>query len=105
MRLITFELYTPLGPARRLGLWRTPRVLDVNLAHCGWLARTAEPAFARRLAAVLPPPDLLGWLEAGDRGREALEELAAAWQAEGELSGSAGERAVWNETEVRSISV
>jgi 2-keto-4-pentenoate hydratase/2-oxohepta-3-ene-1,7-dioic acid hydratase in catechol pathway len=104
MRLVTFELSTPLGAARRLGLWRTPRVLDVNLAYGGWLARTAEPAFARRLAAVLLPPDLLGWLEAGERGREALEELAAAWQAEGELCGPAGERAVWNETEVRFLA-
>jgi 2-keto-4-pentenoate hydratase/2-oxohepta-3-ene-1,7-dioic acid hydratase in catechol pathway len=104
MRLVTFEMSTPLGPARRLGLWRSPLILDLNLAYAGWLARSVEPAFAWRLAGALLPPDMLGYFQAGARGRAALDEMDQAWTSEGSLAGPEGQRAVFSEAEVRLLA-
>jgi 2-keto-4-pentenoate hydratase/2-oxohepta-3-ene-1,7-dioic acid hydratase in catechol pathway len=92
MRLVTFELATPLGPAQRLGLWRPDAILDLNLAFTGVLARSADRVYAVAYAAVVLPPDMLGFLRAGEAGREAAADLAGRWQAEGELPGPHGER-------------
>lgn len=87
MRLVTFELATPLGPVRRLGLWRSPFVLDVNLAYTAFVARHAETTFAERLANVVLPPDMLGYLQAGAMGQMALAEVAAQWAEAGNGAG------------------
>lgn len=87
MRLVTFELRTPLGPVRRLGLWRSAWVLDVNLAYTAFVARHAEAAFAERLANVVLPPDMLGYLQAGTMGQTALGEVAAQWAETGNKAG------------------
>jgi 2-keto-4-pentenoate hydratase/2-oxohepta-3-ene-1,7-dioic acid hydratase in catechol pathway len=90
MRLVTFELATPLGPQRRLGLWRSRTILDVNTAYAALLARTEDRTFARQYAAAVLPPDMLGYFRAGERGRAALAEVAERWSAEGGLEGAAG---------------
>ena len=79
MRLVTFEIATPLGPVRRLGLWRSPLILDVNLAYAALVARREDAAFAQRLAHAGLPPDMLGYLQAGAMGQAALAEVAARW--------------------------
>ncbi len=90
MRLITFEIATPLGVARRLGLWRSPQILDAHLAYTALLARREDWDFARQLAQVVLPPDLLGYLRAGARGRAALDEVASRWTDEDEFAGLNG---------------
>src|SRR5438270_1551906 len=115
MRLVSFELNSPLGPVRRLGLWRPPAILDVNLAYRALLARTEAPAFAERYAAVVLPPDMLGYLGAGERGRAALAEVDEHWSAEAAeaaaaagVAGVAGSPAGWPaplaEAEVRLLA-
>ncbi len=104
MRLVTFELNSPLGPVRRLGLWRPPAILDVNAAYRALLARTEAEAFAERYAAVVLPPDLLGYLAAGEHGRVALAEVAQGWSAQGAAEPPAGRRTIFAETEVRLLA-
>ncbi len=104
MRLVTFELNSPFGSVRRLGLWRPPVILDVNAAYRALLARAEDQAFAERYAAVVLPPDLLGYLGAGARGRAALAEVAESWSAEGALEPAAGWRTAYAETEVRLLA-
>lgn len=98
MKLVTFEVGTPLGPVERLGAVRDGRIVDLNLAasllYSG--ARKARPA---ERADFFVPPRLLGLLDGGD---EALDEARRALEAaKGEPAGPRGERVVWKESEVR----
>jgi 2-keto-4-pentenoate hydratase/2-oxohepta-3-ene-1,7-dioic acid hydratase in catechol pathway len=104
MRVITFEIPTPFGPAPRLGLWRSPYVLDLNLAYAALLAESEDAGFARQLAGVVLPPDMLGYLRAGARGRAALEQVAARLDEQSAFDGPGGERFVWREDEIRFLA-
>ena len=104
MRLVSFEFDSRLGPVRRLGLWRAPVILDVNTAYQALLARTEDQAFAESYAAVVMPPNMLGYLAAGERGQAALAEVAAAWSAEGAPEHPAGWPATFTETDVRLLA-
>ncbi len=104
MRLVSFEFNSPLGPMRRLGLWRSPAILDVNAAYRSLLARTEDQAFAERYAAAVLPPDMLGYLAAGERGRAALAEVAELWSSGGTLEHPAGWPTTFVETQVRLLA-
>ncbi len=104
MRLVTFEVATPLGNVHRLGLWRSPDILDLNLAYRALLSATEEPAFAVRLADVVLPPDMLSWIQAGVRGREAAHELEQRW-LRGKLQYEFDElKIVFDEREVKLLA-
>lgn len=104
MRLVTFEYDSPLGPVRRLGLWRSPAILDVNAAYRAMLARIEDEGFAKRYAAVVLPPDMLSYLRAGERGRAALADVDALWSAGGAAGDLAGWPAPFAESDVRLLA-
>ncbi|MDE2492225.1 MAG: fumarylacetoacetate hydrolase family protein [Elusimicrobia bacterium] len=98
MKLVTFEVATPLGPVERLGALRGGRIVDLNLA-AEFLYKAEDRARPAERAAFFVPPDLLGLLDGGD---EALGEARRALDAlTGEPAGPNGERVVWGEGEVR----
>jgi 2-keto-4-pentenoate hydratase/2-oxohepta-3-ene-1,7-dioic acid hydratase in catechol pathway len=98
VKLVTFEVATPLGPVERLGAWRDGKIADLNLAARLLYARENRERPAAR-AEFFVPPDLLGLL---DGGAESLGEARSALAAlAGEPAGPRGERVVWNEGEVR----
>ncbi len=98
MKLVTFEVATPLGPVERLGALREGRVVDLNLAAARRYARDGRSRPAER-ADFFVPADLLGLLDTGDEG---LAEARLALEAlNGEPAGPRGERLVWNDGEVR----
>lgn len=98
MRLVTFEVPTPLGPVERLGALREGRIVDLNLA-AALLFQKERRALPQRRADFLVPPDMLAFLDLGDDGlfeaRRALDALM------GEPAGPRGERVVWGEDELR----
>lgn len=68
MKLCTFEIGTPLGPARRLGAVTETGVVDLNLACARLLEERGEPRPAR-LAAVVLPDNMLEYLQEGETAR------------------------------------
>jgi acylpyruvate hydrolase len=74
MKLLSFEVVTHLGRHRRLGAWKTGRVIDLNFATAWYLAQTGEPE-AQQLADALVPPRILDFLRAGLRATHTAEEL------------------------------
>src|SRR5947209_14389212 len=77
MKLVTFEVRTPLGPQRRLGALldghQDGRIVDLISAYEAFLrAETDEPT-PRELAQLRTPPDLIGWLRGQHKSREAAE--------------------------------
>jgi 2-keto-4-pentenoate hydratase/2-oxohepta-3-ene-1,7-dioic acid hydratase in catechol pathway len=94
MRLCTFELKTPLGPASRVGV-ETPggRIIDANLAYAVMLVERDDHPQAYEVAAAVVPPEMLHLLRAGDFGREALTTALdyLAGRADQEIAGPRGE--------------
>ncbi len=68
MKLCTFEVATPLGPARRLGAVIERGIVDLNLACQSMLEREGEPR-PRHLAAVVLPDNMLEYLQEGSTAR------------------------------------
>ena len=107
MRLVTFEVATPLGPFTRLGaLWQS-HVVDLNLAAAARLARLGEPQ-PRRLADVLLPPDMLAFLDRGrgalTEARHALDFAAAQTEKHGAPVGPRGELIIHRPETVRLLA-
>ncbi len=93
MKLVTFEVPTPLGPVERLGAVRGGRIVDLNLAAAR-LYRAQGKARPEARADFFVPPCLLGLL---DGGHESLTEARTALNS---LKGSpAG--VVWKEGAVK----
>jgi 2-keto-4-pentenoate hydratase/2-oxohepta-3-ene-1,7-dioic acid hydratase in catechol pathway len=104
MRLVTFEIQTPLGNTRRLGLWRSPKILDLNLAYSAFLSISEESVFAARLADAILPPDMLRWFQAGERGKQAAKAIDQRW-LEGRIDvGVDGRKIVFDEDEVKLLA-
>jgi 2-keto-4-pentenoate hydratase/2-oxohepta-3-ene-1,7-dioic acid hydratase in catechol pathway len=81
MKLVTFAVATPLGPASRIGVLidghQDGRVADLTSCYEDYLAtRTDEPTPAG-LANLRVPPDMIGYLKGGHKSREAAD-LAVA---------------------------
>jgi 2-keto-4-pentenoate hydratase/2-oxohepta-3-ene-1,7-dioic acid hydratase in catechol pathway len=93
MKLVTFEVPTPLGPVERLGAARGGRIVDLNLA-AERLYRAQGKARPKARADFFVPPCLLGLL---DGGPESLTEARTALNT---LKG-APEGVVWKEGAVR----
>lgn len=74
MKLVSFELSTPLGPMTRLGAALDGRILDLAAAFAA-LQADMTPEAARRFAEAYFPSDMVAFLEGGDRAMEAAREL------------------------------
>jgi 2-keto-4-pentenoate hydratase/2-oxohepta-3-ene-1,7-dioic acid hydratase in catechol pathway len=74
MRLVTFEVQTVLGRFQRLGLWKSPFILDLNAAYA-WLLDERGEAKPQHLADVLLPSTMRGLIESGNRGLYAAREV------------------------------
>ncbi len=93
MKLVTFEVATPLGPVERLGAVRGGTIVDLNRA-ASLLYKAQGKAQPEKRADYFVPPCMLGLL---DGGKEALQEAQTALNS---LKGSpAG--IVWDAAKVR----
>ena len=106
MKLVTFEVPTPLGPVSRLGGLLPGKIVDLNAAAYLRRLRGEPEAAARRLADALVPPDMIGFLDMEDAGlaeaRLALRFAADALKNKPkDLIGPKGELAVHKEWAVR----
>jgi 2-keto-4-pentenoate hydratase/2-oxohepta-3-ene-1,7-dioic acid hydratase in catechol pathway len=81
MKLVTFEIHTPLGPFYRVGAVRGGHVVDLNMAYARWLSDHGE-AQPRRLADAQVPATMLAFLEGGTStiaaARRALDHAVTA---------------------------
>ncbi len=96
MKLVTFEVATPLGPVERLGALSKGRIVDLNSA-AALLYKAQGKARPQARADFFVPPCLLGLL---DGGKESLTEANTALNS---LKGSpAG--VVWKENQVKLLA-
>lgn len=74
MKLVTFQLTGPTGVQRRLGALQDDRIVDLTTAYATYLAQQTDEPTPRELAQLRTPPDLIGFLRAQQKGREAAEQ-------------------------------
>jgi len=80
MKLVTFQIGTPLGPFSRVGALHGQHVVDLNMAYVRWLSDQGE-AQPHRLADAQVPSTMLAFLEGGPStmaaARRALDYVVA----------------------------
>ncbi len=112
MKLVTFEVPTPLGPQRRLGALADGttegRIVDLTLTYAAYLrAETDEPT-PEGLAQLRNPPDMIGWLRGRHKSREAAEQalryVSARISRGDPCTGDGGQRLVFERSEVRLLA-
>jgi len=85
LKLVSFELATPLGPRVRIGATVGDRLLDLAIAYA---ERHADmtPEAAERLATAHFPADMVAFLETGPTGMALARDLIAWAEHEGRRS-------------------
>jgi 2-keto-4-pentenoate hydratase/2-oxohepta-3-ene-1,7-dioic acid hydratase in catechol pathway len=102
MKLATFEVQTPLGPKRRVGIQSDAGLIDVTTGYAYVLEEQGE-ATPVELAEAIAPPDMLAFLERGERAIEAAQEVIS-FVADEDGRGPNGARLVFDFEEVRLLS-
>lgn len=107
MKLVTFEVQTPLGPVERLGALLEDQIVDLQSGFGAYLHAEGEPQ-PLRLAATDIPPDMRAFLETGQCGWSAARRavsLAQAAQSAGERPrGAQGETVLYDRAAVRLLA-
>jgi len=111
MKLITFEVATPVGRFRRLGavLGNQEQILDLNAAYAWYLDQNGHVA-AKRLADAVIPADMLRFIEGGDHSMAEAKTLLAWVEAHWNLQealrhkGLNGENMVFHQSNVKLLA-
>ena len=106
MRYYTFRVETPLGATARIGAEVDGRLVDLNAAAGRYFEIDGEPD-PSEYAAYLVPPDMIGYLARGDKGRRAVDAALAGLGDElesPEARGPGGERLTYGFDEVRLMA-
>ena len=112
MKLVSFEINTALGKARRIGAPidgdETGRIADLTGCYTAYLATETDEPTPRQIANVRCPPDMIGWLKGAHKSREAAEQ-ALTWVAgrlkdDEDPEGIDGERLVFPRDEVKLLA-
>lgn len=104
MKLVTFQVATPVGRFKRIGALVEGTVVDLNMAYTRMLAERRE-AQPYRLARAEVPSTMVEFLEGGssalDKARQAL---ATVMEERGSRTGPEGETIVYPLAEVRILA-
>lgn len=100
MKLVTFEVKTETGAARRLGVLRGSEIIDLNAAYGSYLGTVRGIHRWQELAEALVPPDMLRFIEGGEISMEACRKALEYFEREGRHEGQDGARLIYRINEV-----
>ncbi|HYB74573.1 MAG TPA: fumarylacetoacetate hydrolase family protein [Candidatus Sulfotelmatobacter sp.] len=105
MRLVTFDVPTPVGPVRRIGALVDGHVADLTAATAAYLAQWPFKGDPYALAQTRVPPDMVDFLAGGEQAlemaRRALEHLGRLGPEDPRLRGPRGEQLAYPPGAVR----
>ena len=104
MKLVTFEVPTPVGQIRRIGAIHQDRIIDLNMGYTRYLADKAGDVAANDLAVELLPPDMIAFFRRGNEGRVRAQltiDYVGKERARGRLAGPHGEQIMYGMDEIR----
>lgn len=100
MKLVSFQVRTPVGTFTRIGALQAGSIIDLNMAYARLLAGQGEPR-PRRLADAHVPATMLEFLEGGPSAMAAARRaLAFVTEGNASLTGPADETIVYDATDV-----
>jgi 2-keto-4-pentenoate hydratase/2-oxohepta-3-ene-1,7-dioic acid hydratase in catechol pathway len=100
MKLVTFEVSTPLGPVRRIGAISRDKIIDLNMGYTRYLADKSGSGRHYELAAALVPPDMITFFRSGQEGLDAARKTID-FVSKSPITGPCGERIVYGITEIK----
>lgn len=109
MKLVTFEVPTPVGPVQRIGgvlddeLSAGAGIADLTSGYAALLFESGEPR-AYEAAEALLPPDMLSFLEGGTGARQRAQQVVEFVRGQRERTGRRGETLVFRRPDVRLLS-
>lgn len=105
MNLATFEVGTPLGPQRRVGIHSDSGLIDVTTGYASVLEEQDETSPVE-LAEAITPPEMVAFLERGERALEAAGEVVSFVTEAGDdrERGPNGAQVVFDPEEIRLLS-
>ncbi|MBC8252540.1 MAG: fumarylacetoacetate hydrolase family protein [Ardenticatenia bacterium] len=104
MKLVTFEVSTPLAPVQRIGATSENQIIDLNAGYAWHLADKRGSRRPYELASAVLPPDMIAFFRSGQEGREAAEttvDYVARQQGKGAVLGPRGETVVYEMAAVK----
>ncbi len=107
MKLVTFEVGTPIGLFRRIGALGHDEIIDLTSAHALMLAEKMPAESAGRAAEALMPPSMIGLLEAGGHGFDLARrtvEYIESLGADSSLRGPRGETITFRISDIRLLA-
>lgn len=69
MKLVTFEVVTPVGQVQRIGAISQDKIIDLNMGYTHYLADKKSSRRAYELASAVLPPDMIAFFQSGQEGR------------------------------------
>lgn len=97
MKLCSFEI----GKETRVGvLLPNGKVADINYAYAAYLNSQGRPK-AQQLADVLTPPDMIGLIESGEEGKDAVRKVIEYLEKTPEAVGLNGEQLVYAQEDIK----
>ena len=108
MKIVSFEVSTPVGRIRRLGALadgdENGRIADITAAFAEHLAQDTDEPTPRELAQLRTPPDMIGWLRAGHAGLAAAKSALKFALAHPDARGPDGESLMYTRSDVRLLA-
>ncbi|MBI4525657.1 MAG: fumarylacetoacetate hydrolase family protein [Deltaproteobacteria bacterium] len=112
MKLVSFEISTPIGKVRRIGALidanENGRIVDLSSAYGAYLKSETDEPTPQELAALRTPPGMIGWLRGAHKSKEAarqaLEYTSQILKGEADPRGLKGEKIVYSRSEVRLLA-
>ena len=96
MKLVTFEVPTPVGPFERLGALTAQGLVDLNFAYAALRSQ--------RLADVFVPAEMLAFLDGGEDSLDGARQALTSIVRKGpKTAGPRGQRIVYKENEVKLL--
>ena len=104
MKLITFEVPSPVGPMQRIGALIKDRIIDLNMGHARYLHEKRGSRLAYELSSVILPSNMIDFFRTGQEGKEAADitiEYVTLLMDEGPVFGPNGENVIYELDQVK----
>lgn len=102
VKLATFEVSTPIGTRRRIGVEHDGGLIDINSAYASLLEHNSHPT-PQETADALTPPEMIGFLERGEHALEAAKD-AVEFVSNGSRVGINDSQLVFDHDEIRLLA-
>jgi 2-keto-4-pentenoate hydratase/2-oxohepta-3-ene-1,7-dioic acid hydratase in catechol pathway len=104
MKLVTFEVSTPIGPLQRIGAIQQNNIIDLNMGYTTYLADKRGSHRAYDLASAVLPPYMIAFFRSGQEGIEAAEttiDYVVKQRSKTPIMGPSGEKIVYDTSEIK----